>query len=217
MMGKIMVNCDMMSSISRLSKLKKASQKYWTLVRRLNKVDGEVNLMIFFCQAVGIVRLMIHQAKELDKSKSLSGDLNPLCQVRVNTTSGTFKSPIKKHTNSPVWEVPYEFLCLDKNATKLSIKVLDDRDFIDDPVIGYMTINLVDLLQTKDQASQDWFPLSGCHTGKVRLSAEWKPLSMAGSLHGSDQYTPPIGVVRLVIDRALDVKYVSFATSRFYY
>lgn len=153
---------------------------------------------------------MIHQAKELDQSKSLSGDLNPLCQVRVNTTGTTFKSPIKKHTNSPVWEVPYEFLCPNKNDTKLSVKILDDRDFIKDPVIGYMVINLVDLLQTKDQASSDWFALSGCRSGKVRLSAEWKPLSMAGSLHGSEQYMPPIGVVRLVIDKAVDVKYVFF-------
>ena len=166
-----------------------------------------------FCQAVGIVRLMIHQAKELDQSKSLSGDLNPLLQVRVNGT--TFKSPTKKHTNNPVWEVPYEFLCPDKNATKITFKVLDDRDFLTDPVLGYVAINLVDLLQSKDQASKDWFPLSGCHSGKVRLSAEWKPLNMAGSLHGSEQYMPPIGVVKLLIDKAVDVKYVSFTP--FYY
>ena len=164
-----------------------------------------------FCQAVGIVRLMIHQAKELDQSKSLSGELNPLCQVRVNPSGTTFKSPIKKHTNNPVWEVPYEFLCPDKNATKITVKVLDDRDFLTDPVLGYMVINLVDLLQSKNQASKDWFPLSGCRSGKVRLSAEWKPLNMAGSLQGSDQYTPPIGVVKLVIDKAVDVKYVSLA------
>lgn len=153
---------------------------------------------------------MLHQAKELDQSKSLSGDLNPLCQVRVS--GATFKSPTKKHTNNPVWEVSYEFLCPDKNATKIIFKVLDDRDFITDPVLGHLAINLVDLLQSKDQASKDWFPLSGCNTGKVRLSAEWKPLNMAGSLHGSEQYMPPIGVVKLVIDKATDVKCVSFAT-----
>ena len=161
--------------------------------------------MISFLLAVGIVRLMIHQAKELDQSKSLSGDLNPLCQVRVNGT--TFKSPSKKHTNNPVWEVPYEFLCPDKNATKISFKVLDDRDFLTDPTLGYVAINLVDLL-SKDQASNDWYTLSGCNTGKLRLSAEWKPLNMAGSLQGSEQYVPPIGVVKLVIDKAVDVKYV---------
>ena len=158
---------------------------------------------------------MIHQAKELDQSKSLSGDLNALCQVRVNGT--TFKSPIKKHTSNPVWEVPYEFLCPDKNATRITFKVLDDRDFLTDPVLGYVAINLVDLLQSRDQASKDWFPLSGCQSGKVRLSAEWKPLNMAGSLHGSEQYMPPIGVVKLVIDKAVDVKYVSFAACHWFF
>lgn len=205
-----MVNCDLMSIITRLSSLKKARKMSLTLVCRLTKVDGNANFTVFFFQAVGIVRLMVHQAKELDQSKSLTGELNPRCQVRVNGT--TFKSPTKKHTNNPVWEVAYEFLCPDKNATKISFKVIDDREFLTDPVLGYVAINLVDLLQSKDQASKDWFPLSGCQTGKVRLSAEWKPLNMAGSLHGSEQYMPPIGVVKLLVDKAVDVKYVFSAT-----
>lgn len=153
---------------------------------------------------------MIHQAKDLDQSKSLSGSLSPFCRVSVNNSSTPFKSPIKKHTSAPVWEVPYEFLCTDKNCSQITVKILDERDFSKDPLIGYMSVNLVDLLELKNQAGKDWFPLSGCHSGKLRLSAEWKPLYMAGSLHGSDQYMPPIGVVRLVIDKAVDVKYISF-------
>ena len=53
---------------------------------------------------------------------------------------------------------------------------------------------------------QFWWPLSGCSSGKIRLSAEWKPLNMAGSLHGANQYVPPIGVVRLWLKKAVDVK-----------
>lgn len=156
---------------------------------------------------------MIHQAKELDQSKSLTGSISPLCEVHVKNTSTPFKSSTKKG-HSPVWEVPYEFLCTDKNNTQITVKVLDDRDFQKDPVIGYTSVNLVELLESKDQAGKDWFTLSGCHSGKLRLSAEWKPLSMAGSLHGSDQYVPPIGVVKLVIDKAVDVKYVFFCLLR---
>ena len=33
---------------------------------------------------VGIVRLTIHQAKSLDKSKSLSGDINPMAKLFLN-------------------------------------------------------------------------------------------------------------------------------------
>lgn len=152
---------------------------------------------------------MIHQAKELDASISLSGALNPYCKVRVNASGApSFKTPLQKHTNNPVWEAPYEFLCTDKNAAKITVKIIDDRDFLKDPVVGYMSINLVDLLPLRNQAGRDWFTLSGCNSGKLRLSAEWKPLSMAGSLHGSGQYVPPIGVVRLLINKAVDVKYV---------
>jgi len=86
------------------------------------------------------------------------------------------------------------------------VKVIDDRDFFKDPVIGYISIKLEDLLDFTKEGGRDWFPLSGCKTGKVRLSAEWKPLNMAGSLHGADRYMPPIGVVRLWLQKATDVK-----------
>ncbi|KAJ3513052.1 hypothetical protein NLJ89_g3156 [Agrocybe chaxingu] len=161
---------------------------------------------------VGIVRLVLHQAKELDQSKSLSGDLNPFAKVYINqSSSSSFSSPCFKHTTSPVWEAPYEFLCTDKETATITVKVVDDRDFLKDPVIGYMSIKLTDLIHAKASEGRDWFPLSGCKQGKLRLSAEFKPLAMAGALHGSDQYKPPIGVVRLVIDKAVDVKNVEAA------
>lgn len=111
-----------------------------------------------------------------------------------------------KHTNNPVWESPYEFLCADKASSVILVKVIDDRDFLKDPVVGYMSIKLEDLIQSKVEAGRDWFPLSGCKSGKIRVSAEWKPLSLAGGLQGADQYTPPIGVVRLCLEKATDVK-----------
>jgi len=79
-----------------------------------------------------------------------------------------------------------------------------------DPTIGHMSIKLKDLLAFKAEG-KDWFTLSNCQTGRVRMSAEWKPLNMAGSLQGADQYTPPIGVVRLLLDKAIDVKNVEAA------
>lgn len=161
--------------------------------------------------AVGIVRLTVHQAKELDNSKSLSGDLNPLAKVFLGGNSSAIHTTRAfKHTNNPVWESPHEFLCADRHTSIITVKVIDDRDFLKDPVVGYMSIKLDDLLDAKG-AGRDWFPLSNCKTGKLRLSADWKPLNMAGSLHGVDQYTPPIGVVRLWLDKATDVKNVEAA------
>lgn len=157
---------------------------------------------------VGIVRLTIHQAKDLDQSKTISGDLNPMAKVYVGKDQLVHKTPKFKHTNNPVWESTTEFLCSDKTTSVVTVKVIDDREFLKDPVIGYMSIRLADLLDSKKRdAARDWWPLSGCTSGsKLRLSAEWKPLNMAGSLHGADQYVPPIGVVRLWLKKAQDVK-----------
>ena len=160
------------------------------------------------CVDVGIVRLTIHQAKDLDNSKSMSNSLNPLCKVHLGSNPQYIhKTPRFKHTNSPVWESSTEFLCSDKASSIITLKVIDDRDILKDPVIGYISVRLEDLLDSKKkEAGRDWWPLSGCSSGKIRLSAEWKPLNMAGSLHGANQYVPPIGVVRLWLKKAVDVK-----------
>jgi Ca2+-dependent lipid-binding protein len=163
-----------------------------------------------FPPGVGIVRLTIHQAKDLDQSKSMSGDLNPFAKVfhGNDLTNDVFSTPRFKHTISPVWDAPYEYLCSDKENSVITVKVIDDRDFLKDPVVGHMSIKLTDLLGCMGEAGRDWFPLSGAKTGRLRLSVDWKPVAMAGSLHGLNQYKFPIGVVRVNIIKATDVKYV---------
>jgi Ca2+-dependent lipid-binding protein len=160
---------------------------------------------------VGIVRLTIHQAKDLDQSKA-NGDLDPFIRLFIgDSRTAHLQTDKRKHTNAPLWETSTEFLCSDKQASILTLKVLDDRDFLKDPLIGYMSVRLTDLLETRAEAGRDWWPLSGCKSGRVRLTAEWKPLNMAGSLHGAEAYSPPIGVVRLWLQKAVDVKNVEAA------
>ncbi|KAG6371667.1 C2 domain-containing protein [Boletus reticuloceps] len=159
---------------------------------------------------VGIVRLTLHQAKELDASKSLSAELNPFVKVYLGSdTSPIHKSQIIKHTNNPVWESSTEFLCSDKHSSMITVNVVDERDFLKDPVVGYMSVRLEDLLRAEISEGRDWWPLS--KTGKLRMSAQWKPLYMAGALSGVAQYVPPIGVVRLWLQKATDVKNVEAA------
>jgi Ca2+-dependent lipid-binding protein len=161
-------------------------------------------------QAVGIVRLVIHQAKDLDASKSLAGELNPFAVVVLGSNPvpihSTQSTRHTKHTNNPIWESATEFLCSDKDTSIISVKVIDDRDFLKDPLVGYLSIRLVDLLQAQKETGRDWWPLSGCKTGRVRMSAEWKALNITGNLQGTHQYSPPIGVVKLFMDKATDVK-----------
>ncbi|KAF8559381.1 tricalbin [Imleria badia] len=159
---------------------------------------------------VGIIRLTLHQAKDLDASKSLSGELNPFVKVYLDSdTSPIHKSQIIKHTNNPVWESSTEFLCSDKHSSRITVNVVDERDFLKDPVVGYMSVRLADLLTAETSEGRDWWPLT--KTGKIRISAQWKPLHMAGALSGIAQYVPPIGVVRLWLQRATDVKNVEAA------
>ncbi|KAG8734045.1 hypothetical protein FRC12_018670, partial [Ceratobasidium sp. 428] len=155
---------------------------------------------------VGIVRMILHGAKDLDASKSMSGDLNPFAQVLLRHHE-VGKTSVMKHTLSPIWESPMEFLVTDKASSVVTVKIIDDRDFLKDPVVGYMNIRLKDLLAAREK-QQDWFPLNGCKSGKVRVSVDWKPLNMAGSMQGAGSYSPPIGIVRLWIKRAKDVKNV---------
>lgn len=141
----------------------------------------------------------------------MTKDINPFAKVLLSSNSPSIHStPRAKHTLNPVWESSTEFLCSDKRSSVVTVKVIDDREFLKDPMIGYLSIKLTDLLEAKKTA-KDWWPLSGCKTGRMRMSAEWKPLNMAGSLHGADSYVPPIGIVRLWLKKATDVKNVEAA------
>jgi Ca2+-dependent lipid-binding protein len=79
------------------------------------------------------------------------------------------------------------------------------------PHRGSLSVRLEDLLNARKEAGRDWWPLSGCKSGRLRLTVEWKPLNMAGGIHGADQYVPPIGAVRLWLKKATDVKNVEAA------
>ncbi|KAG8962436.1 hypothetical protein FRC03_004243 [Tulasnella sp. 419] len=162
---------------------------------------------------VGICRLVVHQAKELDGSRTFSNDVNAHVKVFLSGANKPHHiTNTYKHSVNPVWESPTEFLVPNKKASTVTIKVIDAVDFGKDPMIGYLTVRLGDLLEsTKQHGTQGWFPLSGCKSGRLRLSAEWKPLDMAGSLQGAGSYVPPIGIIRLWLKKATDLKNVEAA------
>ena len=155
--------------------------------------------------------MTLNQCKDFDSSKSVTGEVNPFAKVLLSANAPTIHETKRvKHTNNPVWDSSVEYLCSDKHSSVVTVKVVDDREFLKDPLVGFLNIKLEDLLEAKKVAGQDWWPLSGCKSGRLRMSAEWKPLNMAGSLHGADQYVPPIGVVRLWVQKATDVKWVDY-------
>ncbi|WVQ70782.1 hypothetical protein IAR50_000304 [Cryptococcus sp. DSM 104548] len=161
----------------------------------------------------GIVRLTLHQAKDLEVTGAVlsGGALNPFARVYLgNSKQEVHRTKTLKHVNQPIWEEATEFLVPEKHNSVFTVDITDSRDFATDPSLGKVTIRLADLLEAKEKG-QDWFPLSGSRSGKIRMSAEWKPVAMTGSIGGANSYVPPIGILRVHLKKAVDVKNVEAA------
>ena len=112
-----------------------------------------------------------------------SADFQADPDVTFGVLPNGMRYAIKRNTN-PIFEMPTEFLVTDRNKAVITVEILDDRDLRSDPVVAYVSIRLEDLLAAKEK-QQDWFPLKNSKNGRVRMSAEWKPVQMSGSMNGS--------------------------------
>jgi len=151
----------------------------------------------------GIVRLTIHQAKDLDLSRT-TGHLSPYAAVYLGSNQEIHRTATMKASNTPVWESSIEFLVPDKDKSQVTIKLFDDRA-LRDPTLGTAVIRLEDLLAAKER-QQDWFPLSSVRSGKIRITTDWKPLLIPGSIDGAAVYSPPIGIMRVWLQKAVDLR-----------
>lgn len=153
--------------------------------------------MFMFAKSVlhaecGVVRLVIHQAKELDPRGQ---QINPYVNVSLNDRL-VHRTQTLKRTPSPIWERPTEFLVTEKSNATITLNILDENSLVNDTSLGIVKVKLTDLLDAKAKEI-DWYPVSGARTGRLRVTAEWKPVLMAGAHSGADAYTPPIGVVKI--------------------
>ncbi|BGP49470.1 Tricalbin-2 [Rhodotorula kratochvilovae] len=151
----------------------------------------------------GVVRVVVHQAKELDPRGQ---QINPYFKLYLNGQP-VHRSQTLKRTPNPIWERPAEFLVTAKQAATIGLQVLDDNTLVSDSKLGNCSVRLNDILEANAQGN-DWFPLSNARSGKVRITAEWKPVLMAGAINGAGAYTAPLGVVRLYFKRSTDLKNV---------
>ncbi|KAH9818867.1 C2 domain-containing protein [Melampsora americana] len=159
----------------------------------------------------GVVRLTLHQAKELDYKRSGTSQLSPYAKIYLNGIQ-VKKTSVIKRTNNPVYEVFTEVLVKKRSAAVFTVKMYDER-VGEDASIGYLSVKLDDLLEaTSGDQKNDWFPLNTSKTGRVRLSATWKGVLMAGAINGAGAYTPPIGVLKFWFKRAEDLKNVEALT-----
>ena len=144
----------------------------------------------------GIARFTVEQAKDLDGTKSLVGQLNPYAVLLLNGKEVHTTQKLKR-TNNPIWPDGFkELLITDRKSAKLGLVIKDNRDLTTDPILGTYQVKLNDLLQMAEKG-QEWYYLAGAKTGRVKLALHWKPIALKGQIGGSDGYVTPIGVMRL--------------------
>jgi Ca2+-dependent lipid-binding protein len=153
----------------------------------------------------GIARFQIEQAKDLDGTKSLIGQLNPYAVLLLNGKEIHVTRKLKR-TNNPIWDNGHkEILITDRKSAKLGVVIKDDRDISADPILGNYQLKLDDMLQLMEKG-QEWYNLAGAKTGRAKLTLQWKPVALSGIGAGTGGYVTPIGVMRLHFKNARDLR-----------
>lgn len=153
----------------------------------------------------GILRFTVEQAKDLDGTKSLVGQLNPYAHLLLNGKEVHTTKKMKR-TNNPIWDNgSKEILITDKKAAKLGVVVKDDRELAGDQILGTYNIKLEDILDLMGKG-QDWYNLSQAKTGRVKMQAHWRPVALSGIVAGTGGYQTPIGVMRLHFKNATNLR-----------
>lgn len=152
----------------------------------------------------GIAKFTVEQAKDLDGSKSLIGQLNPYAVLLLNGKEIQVSQKLKR-TNQPIWpNASKEFLITDRKSAKLGLVVKDDRDIAHDPIVGTYQIKLDDMLELTSRG-QEWYNLAQTKTGRAKMSLQWKPVALKGAMGGGG-YVTPIGVMRFHFQNARELR-----------
>lgn len=152
----------------------------------------------------GVARFSIEQAKDLDGTKSLIGQLSPYACLLLNGKE-IHQTRKLKRTNNPIWNDGKEILITDRKAARLGLVLKDDRGLGADPILGTYQIKLDDMMQLMDKG-QEWYNLAGAKTGRAKLMLQWRPVALKGAVGGSGGYITPIGVMRLHFQNARDLR-----------
>ncbi|RMZ75445.1 hypothetical protein DV737_g5291, partial [Chaetothyriales sp. CBS 132003] len=153
----------------------------------------------------GIARLTFEQAKELDSGKSMIGQLNPYGVLLLNGKEIHVTDKAKRN-NNPLFSNPTKsVLITDRKKTRIGLVIKDSRDLAADPILGTYQLKIDDLIRLS-QNGQEWFNLVGAKTGRAKLLLDWKPVALKGIAGGSGGYITPIGVIRIHVKGARDLR-----------
>ncbi|EMD88413.1 hypothetical protein COCC4DRAFT_84314 [Bipolaris maydis ATCC 48331] len=152
----------------------------------------------------GICKFTVEQAKELDGSKSLIGQLSPYAVLLLNGHE-IHKSRTMKRTNQPIWpDATKEMLITDRKKAKLGLVIKDERELGTDLILGTYQITIDDMLEMMAKG-HEWYNIAGTQSGRVKMKLDWKPVALKGAV-SSGGYLTPIGVMRLHFQSARDLR-----------
>lgn len=145
----------------------------------------------------GIARVAIASARNL-KPKDETKPFSTYAELYFDGKLLLTTSKVKKN-NSPAWNASHEEIIYNRAKSKVRIYI---KNADDDKIIGKISTTLNELIDAT-QVDETWFPLA--RGGEVLISTSWKPVALVGA-SGAGGYTPPIGVVRISVEKAEDLR-----------
>lgn len=144
---------------------------------------------------VGIMKLSVYGAQDLDLSLSVVGILNPYAEVYVNNKLIKTSRRLRQN-NEPDFGVTFESLVTQQSQTQIQVLV---KDSAEDTIVGRLDTNLQDLV-FESSRGQQWITAPPVkpngHPAKFRIGAKWKALGMDDE-DIELQTNAPIGGLRL--------------------
>ncbi|KAL0077106.1 C2 domain-containing protein [Phycomyces blakesleeanus] len=180
---------------------------YLPISKPIKNIDGTIEPAVE--SNSGVLRLTVHECSDLEGDK-----ISPYVRLIISGTE-KLKTPVVKRNNNPSYEVSQEMVILDKSEVFIRVEVKNSANNKD--VLGVCTSYLNDLMRTQEENDYRLtLTRDGKDVGTIRMSAQWKPVIMSGiseGLGGHGFDNPPIGVVRLALWEARDLRNVEAVTN----
>ncbi|AMD21004.1 HEL277Cp [Eremothecium sinecaudum] len=142
----------------------------------------------------GITKIVIEGARRLDFDKN---KVSSLVEMYINTKLVASSSLVKKD-NSPSYNCEHEAIITDRRKTRVKLVVKNNKG----EILSSTLQSLNDLID-RGHIEDKWLPLAN-GKGELKVTTHWKPIELG--LKNDSGYTPPIGVIRLFLNKAEDLR-----------
>ncbi|GMM38735.1 Tcb3 protein [Saccharomycopsis crataegensis] len=150
---------------------------------------------------VGILKFVLNEAKDLDVSSSLVGQVSPYAEIYFDGKL-KHKTRVLKRSNEPSFGDVIETLVSSKSETNIKIVIKDSVGFSEDTMLGEYEGVLGDILSQVESTGNSLFKLSA--KGVIKITPTWRPLAMA-KIASEVSHKDPLGVFRIHVRDASEL------------